>query len=183
MIWVSPEGKIYYHRKHIEADLGRKLTILDGFAGLMQRVQSVIKPDTDKRFLDAMLTKEERKHIALAEEFLFCIVSARRADKPETQHDLMTVEAHFRNIGINPMWYVDAASLESYKALGLNAIVGGKLTPARNMGLDIAEDTKKVCVQVSDDISLWEYYNIKQTSGCSDFTKCFCISGNSCSEV
>jgi len=41
--------------------------------------------------------------------------------------------------------------------LGLNAVVGGKLTPARNMALDDAKKKKLVCVQVSDDVSRWEY--------------------------
>jgi len=84
----------------------------------------------------------------------------------------MLVEAHFRHVGLRPTWYVDAESVDAYRALGLNAIVGGKLTPARNLALEHAHDKKKVCVQVSDDISLWEYFDIPQLHGVQgDFKK------------
>merc|ERR1712232_474945 len=53
----------------------------------------------------------------------------------------------------------------AYKALSLNVVVGGKLTPSRNKALADAAARKKVCVQVSDDISLWEYFDIKQVQG------------------
>merc|ERR1712190_335433 len=76
-------------------------------------------------------------------------------------------------MGIQPVWYVDAASVEDYCRLGLNAIVGGKLTPARNMALDDAKKKGKVCVQVSDDISKWTYYDIAKQDfrGETDFKK------------
>ena len=32
--------------------------------------------------------------------------------------------------GVTPTWYVDKDSLEDYQALGLKAVVGGKLTEA-----------------------------------------------------
>merc|ERR1712151_244008 len=41
--------------------------------------------------------------------------------------------------------------------LGLDAVVGGKLIPARNMALDDAEKMGKACVQCSDDIEKWQY--------------------------
>jgi len=46
-------------------------------------------------------------------------------------------------VGVKPTWYVDEGSLEAYRALGLTAIVGGKLTPARNLALDHARAKKK----------------------------------------
>merc|ERR1740138_519075 len=72
----------------------------------------------------------------------------------------MVVECLFHIIGVKPTWYVDADSLKAYKALGLEAVVGGKLTPARNMALNVAKRKGLVCVQVSDDISKWEYYDV-----------------------
>merc|ERR1719446_1580778 len=71
------------------------------------------------------------------------------------------------------MWYVDADSLEDYKKMGLQAKVGGKLTPARNMALDDAKKQGKVCVQVSDDISKWIYYDCEKQNfkGEQDFSK------------
>ena len=72
-----------------------------------------------------------------------------------------------------PTWYVDEASLKDYKALGLIAVVGGKLTPARNMALKVANSKGQVCVQVSDDISKWQYFNVVKQDfrGEKDFTK------------
>lgn len=85
----------------------------------------------------------------------------------------MVIEGHFKQVGIKPVWYVDADSLADYKKLGLNAKVGGKLTPARNMALDDAKAKKLVCVQVSDDISKWTYYDIEKQDlrGEQDFKK------------
>jgi len=40
----------------------------------------------------------------------------------------------------------------------LNAVVGGGLVEARNKALDDAQKEKKVCVQISDDISHWMYF-------------------------
>merc|ERR1712048_1385821 len=117
------------------------------------------------------LTPGERKHVLPADKFHFCIISARRADTNASQHDLMVVEANFRNVGVKPTWYVDEASVPSYKALSLNVVVGGKLTPSRNKALADAAARKKVCVQVSDDISLWEYFDIKPVNVGTDFSK------------
>jgi len=74
----------------------------------------------------------------------------------------MKVEGQFHVAGLKPTWYVDSESLQAYKKLGLNAKVGGKLTPARNMALDDAKRLGKRCVQVSDDISKWEYLNVEK---------------------
>jgi len=69
------------------------------------------------------------------------------------------------------MWYVDEASLEDYRKLGVNAKVGGKLCPARNMVLDDAKKKKLVAVEVSDDIGKWVYYDCEKVdnSGQKDF--------------
>jgi len=70
--------------------------------------------------------------------------------------------------GVTPTWYVDEASLKDYRALGLKAVVGGKLTAARNKCLKDASRLGKVCVQVSDDISAWEYRHGKRAKQRSD---------------
>merc|ERR1719436_276063 len=75
--------------------------------------------------------------------------------------------------GIEATWDVDAESLEQYRALGLHAKVGGKLTPARNMILDDAKKKGLVAVEVSDDIGKWAYYDVEKQNlrGEKDFTK------------
>jgi len=59
---------------------------------------------------------------------------------------------------------VDEGSLKDYQTLGLKAVVGGKLTPSRNKALHDARTKGKVCVQLSDDISAWEYREGKKAS-------------------
>jgi len=127
----------------------------------------------DKAFLQQCLTSAERRHVLLADKFHFGVVSARRANSDRGITDLMTVEAHFRIAGIRATWYVDADSLADYRKLGLDAVVGGKLTPARNMILNDAAKKKKVAVEVSDDISKWVYYDVMKQDmrGQTDFTK------------
>lgn len=175
--WLSPEGKFFYHRNYkdvsgVEPHLGRKLSIKDGLNTLKRNLRNVVKPGADKEFLRECLTAAERKHVAPAKEFHFAVVSARRASTESGQHDIMVIEGHFQQVGVKPVWYVDEASLEEYKALGCNAKVGGKLTPARNMALDDAKKKKLVCVQVSDDISRWWYYDCeKQHLGGEDHFK------------
>lgn len=173
--WIGPDGKFSYHRNirgdfhdGVEAVLGKKLTALDGFNGLLRKVQSLVPPGADKKFLTSTLTASERKHVLPASKFHFCIISARRADTNDGQHNLMLVEAHFRSVGVQPTWYVDDASVAAYRALSLKVVSGGKLTPARNKALNDAARQKKICVQVSDDISLWEYFDIKQVRGHQD---------------
>jgi len=164
--WMSPNGKFFYHRKGyptaIEETLGRKLTAKDGFNGILRLTKDVVKPNADKAFLHECLTPGERKHIVPDTDFHFAIVSARRASHDQGIQDLMLVESFFKNAGVTATWYVDAESLQAYKDLGLNAKVGGKLTPSRNMALNDAEKLGKRCVQVSDDISRWTYLNIEK---------------------
>lgn len=157
VVWVSPKGGIFYHRPTIERSLGRELTPFDSCRGRLRTVQARLGPSMDEEFFRDVLTAEERECLVPAKGFRFCVVSARRARTAQGAHDIMMVEGHFRRMGVRPKWYVDAASVEDYRRLGLDAIVGGKLTPARNMALDDAEREGKVCVQVSDDISRWEY--------------------------
>jgi len=72
----------------------------------------------------------------------------------------MIVETLCHLVGVKPTWYVDEQSLDAYQSLGLKAKVGGKLCPARNMALDDAAKKNLVCVEVSDDIAKWVYYDI-----------------------
>lgn len=175
--WMSPAGKFFYHRcgypSAMEETIGRRLTIKDGLNGLMRNVRKVVKPGADKEFLQECLSPEERKHVLPGNKFLFGIVSARRATTESGQHDIMIIEGHFKQVGVKPMWYVDADSLQDYKNMGLDAKVGGKLTPARNMALDDAQKQGRVCVQVSDDISKWIYYDCEKQNfkGETGFTK------------
>lgn len=83
-------------------------------------------------------------------QFLRHLCEAHATD--EGVKDILATEKKFKAAGVTPCWYVDAESLEGYRALGLDAKVGGKLIPARNMALDDSERLGKACVQVSDDI-------------------------------
>jgi hypothetical protein len=161
--WFSPEGKFFYHRhgypSAIEETLGRQLSFKDGIHGIQRNIKNLVKPDADKNFLQQCLTAKERKHIAPKSAFLFGVVSGRRATCESGQHDIMVIEGHFERVGIKPTWYVDEASLKDYRKLGLNAKVGGKLVPARNMVLDDAAKQNKVAVEISDDIAKWVYYD------------------------
>lgn len=87
---------------------------------------------------------------------------------PEGVADIAGVVAAFRSQGVEPTWYVDAESLEDYRRIGLKAVVGGKLTPARNRALRDANKLKKACVQCSDDISHWRYYHGKMAKSRND---------------
>lgn len=164
--WISEACKFHYHRNGypsaLEETLGRKCTVLDGLNGVMRSVRNLVPPGADKKFLAECLTAKERKFIAPASEFHFGVVSARRANCESGQHDIMVIEGHFKQVGIQPVWYVDADSLQDYKKLGLNAKVGGKLTPARNMILDDAKTKKKVAVEISDDIAKWLYLDCEK---------------------
>jgi hypothetical protein len=161
--WMSPQGKFFYHRNGyptaMEETLGRTLTVKDGINAIQRNIRNVVKPDADQKFLQQCLTAKERKHIVPKSGFLFGVVSGRRATCESGQHDIMIIEGHFQRVGIKPTWYVDEASLKDYRKLGLNAKVGGKLVPARNMVLDDAAKQKKVAVEISDDIGKWLYYD------------------------
>ena len=102
------------------------------------------------------------------DDFHFCVVSARRAGKVEGVKDIFTVQTQLLEAEVTPTWYVDEDSLEEYRSLGLKAVVGGKLTPARNKALDDANKAHKICVQMSDDISGWEYRDGPRASSRDD---------------
>mmetsp|Transcript_31722 Transcript_31722/g.87611 ORF Transcript_31722/g.87611 Transcript_31722/m.87611 type:complete len:587 (-) Transcript_31722:189-1949(-) len=182
--WMSPEGKFHYHRNlqsstqasvsGVEVTVGRPLTALDGINGIIRSVvASGVSAKGDQAFLRQCLTSAELRHVLPMDNFHFGVVSARRANSDRGIQDLMTVDAHFRIAGVRATWYVDAESLEDYRKLGLDAVVGGKLTPARNMILDVAAKKRKVAVEVSDDISKWVYYDVikQDLRGQRDFTK------------
>jgi len=109
--------------------------------------------------LFACLNERERAQLPSSDVFHFCVISARRTNTPEGVKDVLNVESQFKAMGVQPTWYVDEASLQGYQGLGLTAIVGGKLIPARNLALEDASAVGKVCVQVSDDIARWDYYS------------------------
>jgi len=175
--WMNPKGTFIYHRhgypQALESELGRKCSVMEGLNALKRTLRRTVMPDADKVFHRDCLSAAEKKCIAPASEFHFGVVSARRANNESGQFDIMVVEYHFKQVGIQPTWYVDADSLADYKKLGLNAKVGGKLTPARNMILDDAKAKKKVAVEVSDDIGKWVYYDCEKLDlrGEVDFKK------------
>jgi len=113
--------------------------------------------DLNQKDLKIVLLAGGTRFLPKKEEFHFCVVSARRATEVEGVKDIFTVQTHLVLAGITPTWYVDSESLGDYQALGLNAVVGGKLTPSRNKALEDAKKLNKICVQLSDDISSWEY--------------------------
>eukprot|EP00442_Polarella_glacialis_P001410 CAMPEP_0115119672 /NCGR_PEP_ID=MMETSP0227-20121206/45230_1 /TAXON_ID=89957 /ORGANISM="Polarella glacialis, Strain CCMP 1383" /LENGTH=922 /DNA_ID=CAMNT_0002521185 /DNA_START=146 /DNA_END=2914 /DNA_ORIENTATION=+ len=125
--------------------------------------QAVQKPTATGKEADellfACLSEEERKHLVDdLSEFHFCVISGRRTGTPEGVRDVLNVESQLRAGGVVPKWYVDEASIDGYRGLKLDATVGGKLLPSRNLALEDASRLGKVCVQCSDDISRWDYY-------------------------
>lgn len=181
--YVSPEGRLYYH-KHIvlalpgvkpgqaaqspagpRPDAGRpawaKTWARDRIAEGANYRRMVPQFDADSH-LFKILTPAERALLPRSPADLhFAVVSARRADHEEGLRAVVNVQSQLIAGGADPVWYVDAESLKDYKALGLNAKVGGKLVPARNLALKDAEKLGKPCVQVSDDISGWCYFKGK----------------------
>lgn len=159
-VYMPPtEMRTFYHKWEIEAYLGRALTTQDGFRGQLRLAalqQEQAPLDSNTSFFK-LLSRRERAHLPERDAFHFCIVSARRAQLPEGARDIATVQTAFLSAGVEPTWYVDEASLEAYRALGLRAVVGGRLTPARNRALADARRLGKACVQCSDDLSAWEY--------------------------
>eukprot|EP00930_Biecheleria_cincta_P073589 TRINITY_DN60869_c0_g1_i1.p1 TRINITY_DN60869_c0_g1~~TRINITY_DN60869_c0_g1_i1.p1 ORF type:complete len:538 (-),score=95.61 TRINITY_DN60869_c0_g1_i1:153-1739(-) len=168
--YVAPDGKSFFHKATSEKYAGRPLTNEVGWNGQVRvakkQAQQGLKLaraegsagglDKDES-LFKVLSAAERKCLPKKEELHVGVVSARRATKLEGVRDIFMVEMQFREAGLTPTWYVDEGSLKDYKALGLQAVVGGKLTEARNKVLRDARSQGKVCVQVSDDISAWEY--------------------------
>lgn len=158
-VYMNSEGRTFYHRWQIEEVLGTKLGAQDGWKGQLRWAELQLKHvplDSDASFFQT-LSAHERSCLADKDAFHFCVVSARRADSMKSVKDLAVVQTAFTAAGVTPTWYVDEQSVEKYRALGLKAVVGGKLTPSRNMALRDARKMGKVCVQCSDDISTWEY--------------------------
>jgi len=160
--FISPCGRRFFHKHMVEKLEGRKLSLHDGWAGQLRVARTLAAQNWESAAgsdaeLFALLTPKERRFLPKASELHVGVVSARRAQKPEGLRDIAVVQSQFVASGVEPLWYVDAPSLQDYRALGLKAVVGGKLTAARNMVLDDAEQRRKICVQVSDDIARWEY--------------------------
>mmetsp|Transcript_93836 Transcript_93836/g.247830 ORF Transcript_93836/g.247830 Transcript_93836/m.247830 type:complete len:573 (-) Transcript_93836:48-1766(-) len=166
-VWVAPCGRVFYHRYAMEEFLGRTLSVKDGFNGQRRLAQLQGKRTDEKKFFE-ILTPAERKRLPKADELHFCIVSARRTETAEGLQGIAQVQALFQSAAVEPTWYVDEPSLQEYKKLGLKAVVGGKLCPARNKCLVDAARLGKACVEVSDDISRWEYYDGAQAQDGSD---------------
>jgi len=178
-VMVAPDGKVFYHRGPAEEYAGYKFSHELGFNGQVrlaklqseQQIQlarmaikdskegeasGLIGTDPDER-LFKVLSATERKHLVAKDKFHFAVVSARRATSVSGIADIFTVQSQMHQAGVTPTWYVDKESLKDYQKLGLKAVVGGKLTAARNKALRDANKMGKICVQLSDDISAWEY--------------------------
>lgn len=187
-VFMAPDGKVFYHRWAAEDYAGQKFTLEDGHNGQIRQAQlqaaqqiqvarvqikdigsgsGHIGLDSDET-LFRLLSKHERSCLPSKDEFHFCVVSARRAHTAEGIRDIFVVQSQLLDAGVTPTWYVDEASLKDYKGLGLKAVVGGKLTQARNKCLADAKRLGRVCVQLSDDISAWEYRDGKRAPDRTD---------------
>lgn len=185
---MSPEGLTFYHRHAAEKHAGYTFTRELGRNGQIRAAQlqateniqlarqqikdldgssPFIGVDSDKSLFE-ILSPNERKCIVQKDDFHFCVVSARRATSPQGVRDIFMVQSQLVEAGVTPTWYVDEQSLSDYQRLGLTAVVGGRLTDARNMALDDAERLGKVCVQLSDDISAWEYRHGERAAAKND---------------
>lgn len=163
--FIAPNKRIYYHRPVIEKIVQCQL---GGVKGMQEHGAEMIKENlswSGKKYAFAddklfkLLTPQERKHLPKTEDLHFCVVSARRATERTGIRGIVNVQSQFLKSGASPTYYVDNESVEEYKKIGLEHVkAGGKLTPARNMALRDAEKAGKACVQVSDDISRWEYH-------------------------
>ncbi len=105
----------------------------------------------------SLLSTDEKEHLLPPDAMHFAVISAFRASSACGQRDCMRVQRSLELQGIKPKWYVDAGSIDAYRALGLDAVVGGKLQPARNMALDDASRLGKPCVQMADDLTGMRY--------------------------
>lgn len=166
-VWVSSDGRVFYHKPAVEEFVGRKLGSKDGFKGQV-RLNSLQTKLTNENAFFNILTPQEKRNLPSTDQLHFCIISARRADKADGIAGIAATQAALTGAGIDPIWYVDQQSLDQYKALGLKCKVGGKLCPARNMALDDAKKENKVCVQLSDDISKFQYHHGKQVKERND---------------
>eukprot|EP00434_Breviolum_minutum_P008986 symbB.v1.2.007916.t2/scaffold494.1/size196131/10 len=190
-VMISPDGKVFYHRKDAEKHWGQEFSLELGFNGQVRSAKIAaqeqiqvarasikeintkggdIKTDSDQTLFN-LLSGDEKKHVLKKDKFHFCIISARRATQVQGIRDVFMVQSQFLEAGVDPTWYVDEESLPSYKKLGLKAVAGGKLTPARNKAMQDAQKMGKICVQASDDISAWEYRAGKAAKDKSDEAK------------
>lgn len=172
--YISPESKLYYHKHVVEKMLGENFgSALRGsdvqVAWAKKRAKIAIAENktfdrrppkfvAEETLFNNLERKEKEFWVPSAKDLYFAVISARRANDEKGIRNIVNVQAQLTACGAEPVWYVDQDSLASYKALGLNAKVGGKLVPARNMALKDAVKAQKPCVQVSDDISRWDYY-------------------------
>jgi len=170
-VMISPDGKVFYHRTPAEKYWGKPFTREDAWGGQVrlakvqarQTLQLIRKQASSGDGLDSdehlfkLLSAEERQCLPSVEDFHFGVVSARRANKFDGMKDIFMVQTQCTEAGVMPTWYVDEESLQDYQSLGLTAVVGGKLCPARNKVLIDASAQGKICVELSDDISAWEY--------------------------
>jgi len=166
-VYVTSQGNVFYNKLALEAHLGRKFDQRDGFRGTVRAHMSQTRITSEISFFD-LLSVQEQKCLPKADDIHFCVVSARRTQTPQGVSDIAGVVAAFRSQGVEPTWYVDAESVEDYRKIGLKAVVGGKLTPARNKALDDAMKLKKACVQCSDDISHWHYHHGEMATSRTD---------------
>jgi len=157
IIYINGDGVVKYHKSSVDEFVGRKTGAADGFNGMMRTAKLQCKQTDEQKFFN-ILTPKERANLPSADALHFCVVSARRTSSGEGLRDIATVQAKFQLCGVKPTWYVDKESLGEYRKLGLDAVVGGKLTEARNLCLVDAAKKGKACVQVSDDITRWEYF-------------------------
>jgi len=114
--FVSPDGKVFYHKKSCERYAGRKFAANEGFQGQVRRARlqsqqaiqlarlqirnaSASAPapevvDEDASFFQ-LLSAEERRSLPDISEFHFAVVSARRAAKIEGVRDIWMVQSQF----------------------------------------------------------------------------------------
>eukprot|EP00421_Protoceratium_reticulatum_P012863 CAMPEP_0168389550 /NCGR_PEP_ID=MMETSP0228-20121227/17020_1 /TAXON_ID=133427 /ORGANISM="Protoceratium reticulatum, Strain CCCM 535 (=CCMP 1889)" /LENGTH=522 /DNA_ID=CAMNT_0008402823 /DNA_START=82 /DNA_END=1651 /DNA_ORIENTATION=- len=157
-VYIAPNRRMYYHRPTIEGIVQQQLGGLDGMVARALEEMAArrtwagqpVRFDPDSRLL-ACLPSPSELHI--------CVISARRATELSGIRGIVGVQSRLLAAGAKPRWYVDEASLADYKRLGLDAVVGGRLTASRNMALEDAHQRRRACVQISDDITGWYYYN------------------------
>ena len=169
-VYISPAGKTYYDSNIKSAgitDRGPEATLRGAKLFAKERIKKgenwhcqKLSWDDDERFLRT-LSETERKSIPSVSNLHIAVVSARRANVLQGIKDIVAIECGLRSSGCNSRWYVDSESFADYEQLGLDVVVGGRLTPARNMALEDAVKLGKSCVQVSDDIQKWTYWDTR----------------------
>jgi len=166
-VYISPEGRRFYHKKDVEKFVGKVLTAEDGspptleeiLVNVMGKVPRIHVSASAEGKLFGLLEDQEQRLLPTAKDIHFCVISARRMSTPEGMKDCLIVQEHFEQAGVKPLWYVDKKSIHGYRALGFNVVQdGGSLVAARNKALKDAAKLGKACCQVSDDIRAWHYY-------------------------